>query len=84
MVDEAAGSDDQDGDGMTMEEKEKMYRDRPSKVFNNMFRQPDVWMGYADINNIKEYRTVKIKSNCIKIIAEKGKGAEPEYKPYIG
>ena len=33
-----------------MEEKEKMYRDRPSKVFNNMFRQPDVWMGYADID----------------------------------
>lgn len=33
-----------------IEEKEKMYRDRPSKVFNNMFRQPDVWMGYADID----------------------------------
>jgi hypothetical protein len=33
-----------------IEEKEKMYRDRPSKVFNNMFRQPDIWMGYADID----------------------------------
>ena len=31
-------------------EKEKMYRDRPSKVFNNMFTQPDIWMGYADLD----------------------------------
>ena len=31
-------------------EKEKMYRDRPSKVFNKMFTQPDIWMGYADLD----------------------------------
>ena len=31
-------------------EKEKMYKDRPSKVFNNMFTQPDIWMGYADLD----------------------------------
>lgn len=31
-------------------EKEKMYKDRPSKVFNKMFTQPDIWMGYADLD----------------------------------
>lgn len=25
-------------------------KDRPSKVYNKMFNQPDVWMGYADFD----------------------------------
>ena len=25
-------------------------QDRPSKIFNKMFSQPDVWMGYADFD----------------------------------
>lgn len=29
---------------------EDVFTHRPSKVFNVMFRQPDVWMGYADFN----------------------------------
>jgi hypothetical protein len=26
-------------------------QDRPSKIFNKMFNQPDIWMGYADFDN---------------------------------
>ena len=42
------------------------------------------WMGYAEISNINEYRTIKIESSCVNKIAEKGEGEFPNYKPYIG
>lgn len=28
-----------------------MKKDIPSKIFNNMFNQPSVWMGYADFDS---------------------------------
>lgn len=33
-------------------------QDRPSKIFNKMFSNSDVWMGYAD-NDTKDTNTVK-------------------------
>lgn len=30
---------------------EPLKKDFPSKVFNNMFSQPSVWMGYADFDS---------------------------------
>jgi hypothetical protein len=33
------------------EPEEPLKKDFPSKVFNNMFTQPSVWMGYADFDS---------------------------------
>lgn len=45
--------------------KEKKYikpisKDIPSKVFDNMFDNPSVWMGYSDLDS-KEFKLNKMK-----------------------
>ena len=35
-----------------------LSKDIPSKVFDNMFDEPSVWMGYSDLNS-KEFKLKK-------------------------
>tara|TARA_B110000908_G_scaffold171759_1_gene235753 strand:+ start:2116 stop:2352 length:237 start_codon:yes stop_codon:yes gene_type:complete len=37
-----------------------LKKDIPSKVFDNMFDQPSVWMGYSDSDS-KEFKLKKMK-----------------------
>ena len=30
--------------------KSNIFQERPSKIYNNMFNQPEIWMGYADFD----------------------------------
>ena len=41
-------------------------------------------MGYADISNFEEYRTLGISSGIVDAIAEKGEGQSSRHKAYIG
>ena len=42
------------------------------------------WMGYAEISDIEQYRTIEISSNRVIHIHEKGGGDHFTCKPYIG
>lgn len=42
------------------------------------------WMGYAEVHNLEEYRTLGLSSGFVTAIAEKGQGQAPEHKAYIG
>lgn len=42
------------------------------------------WMGYAELGNIEQYRTLGILANKVKNIYEKGNGQKKFSKPYIG
>lgn len=42
------------------------------------------WMGYADLQDLNPYRTLKIADENVIEICEKGIGKFPEYKPYVG
>ena len=42
------------------------------------------WMGYAEVTEIKQYRTLKVSSGWVKAICEKGIGKTGSHKPYIG
>ena len=42
------------------------------------------WMGYADRQDIGQYRTLLLKEGIVTDICEKGKGSIEENKPYIG
>lgn len=35
------------------EDIQKVFSDRPSRTFDKMFNQPEIWMGYAD-NDTKD------------------------------
>jgi hypothetical protein len=34
----------------TTQQVSSLESERPSRIFNKMFKLPDVWMGYADFN----------------------------------
>jgi len=42
------------------------------------------WMGYAEVQNVDPYRTLKIAYDQVLEICEKGVGMHPTYKSYIG
>ena len=42
------------------------------------------WMGYAELKNIEQYRTLEVLSGQVKAINEKGTGNSNTCKPYIG
>ena len=42
------------------------------------------WMGYAELDNIEQYRTLEVKSGQVRAINEKGSGNSNTCKPYIG
>lgn len=42
------------------------------------------WMGYANLTEIKEYRTLEVESCEVRAICEKGDGHTGTHKPYIG
>ena len=42
------------------------------------------WMGYAEISEIEQYRTLELSSGKVKAICEKGIGNPITNKPYIG
>lgn len=42
------------------------------------------WMGYAELKNIEQYRTLEVLSGQVKAVHEKGMGKTNNYKPYIG
>lgn len=42
------------------------------------------WMGYAELEHIEQYRTLKIESDQVKDICEKGEGRIETNKAYIG
>jgi hypothetical protein len=33
-----------------VDRKQKLNQERPGEIYQKMFRQNDVWMGYADFN----------------------------------
>jgi len=39
-------------------ENKPITKDIPSKVFDNMFDEPSIWMGYSDLNS-KEFKLKK-------------------------
>lgn len=46
---------------------------------------PEVdWMGYANLTEMKQYRTLKVESGQVEAICEKGEGYTGKHKPYIG
>ena len=42
------------------------------------------WMGYVDVHDLDQYRTLEIAYEQVIEICEKGVGKSPGYKPYIG
>ncbi|MCK5602892.1 phosphotransferase [Candidatus Pacearchaeota archaeon] len=42
------------------------------------------WMGYTELSDQKQYRTLKIESGKVTTICEKGEGNVHTHKPYIG
>jgi len=47
--------------------------------------KPDMnWVGYADIKNDKNYRSLKIESSCVSQLCEKDELLSFDTKPYIG
>ncbi len=42
------------------------------------------WMGYAEVEDLNQYRTLEIVSNQVVEISEKGLGKALTHKPYIG
>ena len=43
-------------------ENKPITKDIPSKVFDNMFDEPSIWMGYSDLNS-KEFKLKKKNVN---------------------
>jgi choline kinase len=47
--------------------------------------KPDVnWMGYAEVADLKPYRTLALEGNRVAAISEKGEGSFSTHKAYIG
>ena len=42
------------------------------------------WMAYADVKDLRPYRTVKLKVNQVEAICEKGEGHRDTHNAYIG
>lgn len=53
-------------------------------VLENIPPPNENWMGYADINNSDQYRSVRLNEERTNIVEICGKGVEEEVSPYIG
>lgn len=42
------------------------------------------WMGYAELTDIAQYRTLEVAGGSVRAICEKGVGQASTHKPYIG
>lgn len=42
------------------------------------------WMGYSEVDDVQQYRALKIESGIVENICEKGDGKKGEHHPYIG